>query len=790
MISRSNMRRQLRASGGITNARQMAAFGGIMGSDGRKQYGIGSWLKEKIRKIIPNELADIAVKAAPFVAPFNPAIAAGMAGLGSFDKTGRIGSSLKSAGMTYGGGQLARYAGGAGFQGNPFSADGGAFRGGLEGIKGGFSSPLGTDTGFKLGTEGTGTNNPLSDGNDGAKKFAEDQGKGFMERTTDKIFDKIPFGNKLNQTVKEKLLVGGVTSAATYLYEKFVANYPEPEPGEDMAAYMAERRQRVGTQMRTYMDNYLAYDPQYSAMSDAEKDAFVERNNKNMGGLMRQNYQTGGITMANTLAQNVAQNRANQTARANELQMARSRLPGYQAPQRAMAPTRAPMLTPRDLNPPELYQPPILRKIQPIPMQPGIQLMPMQTGIQPMPMQPAKPTYTYVHEEGYEVDGPGPNIGRIENPPENNSFAPGGPGAIMPPQMTPFDPGQMQQAANWQPGQPAPEGFKVEEMLGDEFLVPDDSQYVPPTEAESMMPTPEGTMGPISLDDFESQNSNSPTARIIEPTLPVEPMTDQNIMEGYAKYKEQNPEIGMGASIQVIINGRLPDGTPLQFNNGAQAAAFNQYLESIGQPPFERTQNPIESKDGSGLAKLAVGGRVGQNMGGLMRAGYANGSEEFQSYLKGRQKFEKEMSLEELYKDFLRMKKDKRIAEEKTMAANGGLMRLNYMIGGEAKQLEAGAPPIMYSGNMDPNAQNQQAGLPSTPGPMQMAEDGPEFDMRENGGFQPLGRQEGKDDVPAMLAKNEFVMTADAVRAAGGGSIQKGAQKMYDTMKKLESRVS
>ena len=124
---------------------------------------------------------------------------------------------------------------------------------------------------------------------------------------------------------------------------------------------------------------------------------------------------------------------------------------------------------------------------------------------------------------------------------------------------------------------------------------------------------------------------------------------------------------------------------------------------------------------------------------------------------------------------------------ERNKKADGGLMRLNYMIGGEAKQLEAGAPPIMYSGNMDPN---QKTGLPSIPGPIQMAEDGPEFDMRENGGFQPLGRQEGKDDVPAMLAKNEFVMTADAVRAAGGGSIQKGAQKMYDTMKKLESRVS
>ena len=116
--------------------------------------------------------------------------------------------------------------------------------------------------------------------------------------------------------------------------------------------------------------------------------------------------------------------------------------------------------------------------------------------------------------------------------------------------------------------------------------------------------------------------------------------------------------------------------------------------------------------------------------------------------------------------------------------------RVGYAIGSPEKQMEAGAPPIIYEGNMDPRAQNQQAGLPSIPGPIQMAEDGPEFDMRENGGFQPLGRQEGKDDVPAMLAKNEFVMTADAVRAAGGGSIQKGAQKMYDTMKKLESRVS
>ena len=78
--------------------------------------GIGSKLKRAVRKIIPNELAEVAVTAAPFVAPFNPAIAAAMAGLGSFDQTGRIGSSVRAGLGTYLGGQALRGIGGAGFQ--------------------------------------------------------------------------------------------------------------------------------------------------------------------------------------------------------------------------------------------------------------------------------------------------------------------------------------------------------------------------------------------------------------------------------------------------------------------------------------------------------------------------------------------------------------------------------------------------------------------------------------------------------------------------------------------------
>ena len=58
-----------------------------------------------------------------------------------------------------------------------------------------------------------------------------------------------------------------------------------------------------------------------------------------------------------------------------------------------------------------------------------------------------------------------------------------------------------------------------------------------------------------------------------------------------------------------------------------------------------------------------------------------------------------------------------------------------------------------------------------------------------NGTFIPMGVKEKADDVPAMLSKNEFVMTADAVRAMGNGDVNKGAQRMYDLMNSLEARV-
>ena len=88
MISRSQMNRQLYQNGGIMGV-------------ARENYGIGSSIKKRIRKIIPNEIADIAVKAAPFVAPFQPGVAAAMRGIGRFDQRGSISDAVKQAGATY-----------------------------------------------------------------------------------------------------------------------------------------------------------------------------------------------------------------------------------------------------------------------------------------------------------------------------------------------------------------------------------------------------------------------------------------------------------------------------------------------------------------------------------------------------------------------------------------------------------------------------------------------------------------------------------------------------------------
>jgi hypothetical protein len=136
----------------------MMAGGGIANLVDREKYGLGSKIKKFVRNVIPNEVASIASAAGPVVAFFNPALGAAMTGLGNFDKTGRIGSSLGKAALTYGSATLARGIGGAGFPttGQEFLTSLNPFAGynpqsGFMGLESLFTSPIGSQSGLKLG---------------------------------------------------------------------------------------------------------------------------------------------------------------------------------------------------------------------------------------------------------------------------------------------------------------------------------------------------------------------------------------------------------------------------------------------------------------------------------------------------------------------------------------------------------------------------------------------------------------------------------------------------------------
>ena len=73
--------------------------------------------------------------------------------------------------------------------------------------------------------------------------------------------------------------------------------------------------------------------------------------------------------------------------------------------------------------------------------------------------------------------------------------------------------------------------------------------------------------------------------------------------------------------------------------------------------------------------------------------------------------------------------------------------------------------------------------------PVYRNEGGPAYYPRRNGGIMPSEGSGTKDDVPAMLTAGEFVMTRDAVKGAGNGSLQSGINEMYGMMNNLERKA-
>ena len=255
MINRTKMPRQLRNKGGITSIVP------------REEYGLGSKIKERIRKLIPNELASVAVKAAPFVAPFSPKTAALMRGIGRFDQRGSISDALKQGAATFGFGVGARKLGGAENIFGDFSLSSPLRPERTQGFTSLFDKQQATDAGTNIVDEVALTGGDKK----GVISVARDLARAGIK--------KLPDG------IAAQLAAGGITAGASLLASYFQGEFEEQQPGETTAEYLERRREYVGQQMRVYMDNYYANDPEYMKLDEAGKNALVARYNLNKGGM-------------------------------------------------------------------------------------------------------------------------------------------------------------------------------------------------------------------------------------------------------------------------------------------------------------------------------------------------------------------------------------------------------------------------------------------------------------------------------------------------------------------------
>jgi hypothetical protein len=119
------------------------------------------------------------------------------------------------------------------------------------------------------------------------------------------------------------------------------------------------------------------------------------------------------------------------------------------------------------------------------------------------------------------------------------------------------------------------------------------------------------------------------------------------------------------------------------------------------------------------------------------------------------------------------------------MAANGGPVPGSEVAG---YTTPAGYNKFDYrTGGVPVRVGKQEGGIMESEAAEMIDMGGMEKDFRNEGGFVAMGGKERADDVPARLSKNEFVFTADAVRNAGGGDIDKGAEVMENLMNNLEA---
>jgi hypothetical protein len=696
--------------------RQLRANGGIMDVTPRENFGLGSSLKKFVRKIIPNEVAEIATKAAPFVAPFNPLLAAGMSGIGTFDQTGSIGDSLKSGAMNYALGQGARYIGGGaqnlqtGF--NPFSgydASAGLTRGILtnpvsdQGGLGKFFSNQGTDAiqGVDMvtgGADGVGIiqDTVLDPIKKGSNSFTE---KAFdlLKKGTKAAFTKpnpIPGGKPL---IDRAAVLGAATFAASYAEALALANGAGVDLTE--AEYNEAQREKKKAEYAGYLTNF------FGGKKDGGRIGYGNGANEFMSEQMMLESNPGAAESGSPITIDTTM-----TALINKYNTYKKSAPGVAEETRIFLKNDfLKSLEDAGVSQEEF----MMRLSEDTEMRANGGRIGFKKGSDPVyemyledleagtiPSDKSYNEYLDDIEEDPDYDysyAKGGRVSRKLGSPEEGERS-----GVMEMLAVDVDAGgddEEDMLMAYKPGSFYKKDFKPMEVDAIN---------------ERLQSFLDGEGGGLPLPLVGAVKGIANTLKAGKPvfTGPEKTTIIRNLAgrsRGTSAYKE------LGKSIPEAK--RIMDN-PIDYLK--DAAIFKELLKGV----FKKDGGRIGLKDGTGSSN-----RVAQLM---LERDYLLSKDEDVSFI--------DLELE---RDFgIQMK------------AEGGIM--------EAR-VPTGQPRL------------NQGGVA-------------ERDYRETGGFVPVGIKERADDVPAMLSKNEFVMTADAVRGIGNGSVEQGSKKLYNTMKQAEQK--
>jgi len=686
--------------------RQLYAGGGIMELAPRSKFGLGSKLKKFVRNIIPNEISSIAVKAAPFVAPFNPLLAAGMAGIGGFDQSGSLSNALKSGLLTYGGGQFSRFLGGAGFQQgiNPFAGyNPSASFGGLGSL---FTSPIGTTSGLKLGQYelfGGPGSEAFKAGQNIANVGQQTYTGGAIDPNTG-----LPFGVEAS----EGAIKTGVGLPSNQFYPTDFSSQPLP------IEYATDTTAKALTSTIT---------PGVTSTTPGYTDLFKQLLSGDLSQKTEAIKQLGGKALKDIYTTKAKDG----STQIDKLALGATIAGGMSYFEAQKAAKEADLIKEEEEYTKAMYEADRQR-------------------YKDYYSQILKPEYF-----GITAKAKGGRVGFAFGS-EDPSIREG----ITSITLTKEEDGKNNtQVAGMSNNRVA----QLMALLEDPNI-DDDYRKQIQDEIRLLMSKKDG--GRIGYKD-----GKDPYDKLESKIVSINPMQD-----------DLESQLGIGAmalapGLAKIMSRGVPTFTSaektLVIRNLAGRGKGTEAYKELGMtiPEVKKIMdNPAKNLKDATILKEFIKTVMGKKDGG--RIGYAKGS-----------------------------KKPIININPYEMVGDTGMTVVDFYYGGDIDAMIEAILPENYQGayTVVKPANKAEGGIMDlrdnfamgSEVPIRQNQVGvPEMDYRDTGGFvPPIGVKEKADDIPAMLSNNEFVFTADAVKAAGGGSVNKGAQKMYALMKQLEGQV-